>query len=93
LAVSYLLLSTDHLLTLVVFMVFSLDSILTKYYSPNIILGHNFQVIARSGANVDYNPKDVVAPKAPIRRDTVMVQEGGYIVLRFKADNPDKSSS
>lgn len=30
--------------------------------------------------------------KNPIRKDTVSVPDGGYVVLRFKADNPGKTS-
>jgi iron transport multicopper oxidase len=53
--------------------------------------GHKFQVVARSAANVlnsgiRYDGKNL--PAAPMRRDTVGVNNGGYVVLRFKADNP-----
>lgn len=50
--------------------------------------GHAFQVIARSDDNVEYDPKNIDVPKTPMRRDTIQVHSGGYVVLRFKADNP-----
>lgn len=54
----------------------------------NSLHGHAFQVIARSDDNVEYDPKNIDVPKTPMRRDTIQVHSGGYVVLRFKADNP-----
>jgi iron transport multicopper oxidase len=52
--------------------------------------GHNFQVVARSGPNAGrYDPKNPPQmPGVPMRRDTVGMPQGGFLVLRFKADNP-----
>ena len=50
--------------------------------------GHAFQVIARSNAQEAPYPGTVNAPDSPVRRDTVQVKAGGYLVLRFKANNP-----
>lgn len=50
--------------------------------------GHDFQVIKRSDPNTgpftDYGP---LAP-IPMRRDTIMANIYGHIVLRYKANNP-----
>jgi iron transport multicopper oxidase len=53
--------------------------------------GHKFQAVARSNGNVlnsgiRYDGTNL--PKTPMRRDTVGVRGGGYVVLRFKGDNP-----
>lgn len=53
--------------------------------------GHVFQVIARSDANAQpfpgkINPKDIA--KYPLKRDTIQVRANGYLVIRFRADNP-----
>lgn len=59
---------------------------------PFHLHGHQVQVIARSAANAGiYDGKAANFPTVPMRRDTVKVMAGGYVVLRFKADNPDKS--
>ncbi|KAK5142597.1 hypothetical protein LTR04_002171 [Oleoguttula sp. CCFEE 6159] len=53
--------------------------------------GHNFQVVARSAANVGDYPGAAAtanAASSPVRRDTVTINTGGWAVLRFKADNP-----
>mmetsp|Transcript_923 Transcript_923/g.1040 ORF Transcript_923/g.1040 Transcript_923/m.1040 type:complete len:631 (+) Transcript_923:2118-4010(+) len=64
---------------------------------PFHLHGHNFQVISRSEAGEDeenpilYDPKNpdhTNFPDFPMIRDTVMVNPNGFIVLRFKADNP-----
>lgn len=57
-------------------------------HHPWHLHGHAFQIIARSDANTPYDPKKIEVPKVPARRDTVQVHAGGYVVLRFKADNP-----
>lgn len=59
---------------------------------PFHLHGHQVQVVARSaagGGSFDGNSGSF--PKVPMRRDTVSVKKGGYLVLRYKADNPDKS--
>lgn len=54
--------------------------------------GHQFQVIQRSAvdgglfANYFQN-----ISSTPVKRDTIMVQNNGHAVIRFRADNPDKS--
>ncbi|KAF1990848.1 multicopper oxidase [Aulographum hederae CBS 113979] len=50
--------------------------------------GRTFQVVARSGGGVlpagAYNPDNLQLPATPMRRDTVGVRPGGWVVLRFK---------
>ena len=57
---------------------------------PFHLHGHAFQIVARSGINAGLYPGDNAVKLAPIpaQRDTVMVQAGGYVVLRFQAYNP-----
>jgi iron transport multicopper oxidase len=63
---------------------------------PFHLHGHNFQVISRSkeGEEDDpivYDPKNPDHnnfPEYPMIRDTAQVNANGFIVLRFKADNP-----
>lgn len=64
---------------------------------PFHLHGHNFQVISRSEAGEDeenpilYDPKNpdhTNFPDFPMVRDTVMVNPNGFIVIRFKANNP-----
>lgn len=59
-------------------------------HHPWHLHGHAFQVIARSPSNTAYDPNLVSqnAPAIPMRRDTIQVHEGGYVVLRYRADNP-----
>ena len=58
---------------------------------PFHLHGHQFQVIARSAADAGiYDGSSGNFPSVPMRRDTVVVKAGGYVILRFKADNPDK---
>ncbi|ONH64974.1 Iron transport multicopper oxidase FET3 [Cyberlindnera fabianii] len=55
---------------------------------PFHLHGHNFQVIAR-GSREHYDPdKDYQFPSVPMIRDTINVPGRGFVVLRFKADNP-----
>lgn len=51
--------------------------------------GHQFQVVARStdGVNATYTGNDTFPP-IPMRRDVAGVRPGGYLVIRFRADNP-----
>ncbi|GMM30758.1 putative oxidoreductase [Martiniozyma asiatica (nom. inval.)] len=58
---------------------------------PMHLHGHQFQVVARSedfDEPVHYDPRNVTLPENPAIRDTVYVEGNGYVVLRFKADNP-----
>jgi iron transport multicopper oxidase len=59
---------------------------------PMHMHGHKFQIVARSEAFKDpvhYDPdKNQELPNFPAVRDTVNVEGNGYLVLRFKADNP-----
>lgn len=64
---------------------------------PFHLHGHTFQVISRSeGTDDDDNPQvynsldslHTKFPARPMMRDTVMVNTNGFVVLRFKADNP-----
>ncbi|RKF58621.1 Iron transport multicopper oxidase FET3 [Golovinomyces cichoracearum] len=59
---------------------------------PFHLHGHNFQTIARSGdRGGKFNSQisqDTKYPLIPMRRDTVLVPPEGYIVLRFRTDNP-----
>jgi iron transport multicopper oxidase len=59
---------------------------------PFHLHGHNFQAIARSeeeaGVFDSTNATQTTYPAIPMRRDTFVLRPDGYIVLRFKADNP-----
>ncbi|KAK9739103.1 ferroxidase fet3 [Basidiobolus ranarum] len=58
---------------------------------PFHLHGHQFQVMERSEENAggyDYTNKPVKEQANPIRRDTVQVPANGYVVIRFRADNP-----
>ena len=56
---------------------------------PFHLHGHQFQVAARSAVGAGtYNGDTSHFPAIPMRRDTVMTNTGGYLVLRYKADNP-----
>ncbi|KAL3467182.1 Cupredoxin [Aspergillus heterothallicus] len=54
--------------------------------------GQKFQIVYRSkaGAGPFLHGEDQEGnhPLSPVRRDTIMVNGGGSVVLRFKADNP-----
>lgn len=51
--------------------------------------GHHFQVVARSGngVNAAYAGNDTL-PAIPMKRDVAGVRPRGYLVIRFRADNP-----
>lgn len=64
---------------------------------PFHLHGHTFQLISRSEGTEDEsnpqiydekNPDHTKFPEHPMVRDTVMVNSNGFIVLRFKAENP-----
>ncbi|PVH88865.1 multicopper oxidase [Cadophora sp. DSE1049] len=58
-------------------------------HHPWHLHGHNFQIIDRSPPDTEYNPANVVpVSKTPVRRDVVQVHSNGYVVIRFRADNP-----
>ncbi|KAL1917392.1 uncharacterized protein VTP21DRAFT_5048 [Calcarisporiella thermophila] len=56
---------------------------------PFHLHGHQFQVLGR-GNSTPYDPASAPLPEKanPVRRDTVQIPKGGYVVLRFRADNP-----
>lgn len=65
---------------------------------PFHLHGHNFWVLARYSSDINwgsYNPYEDQNPpggayniETAVRKDTVYVPRRGYVVLRFKADNP-----
>jgi iron transport multicopper oxidase len=48
--------------------------------------GHQFQVVARGGANTTYSPSQ--ADPSPMMRDVAGVEPFGFLVIRFRATNP-----
>ena len=52
--------------------------------------GHVFQVVYRSEEEAGtYNDSmELTFPANPMRRDTVQVKPNGFVILRFRADNP-----
>lgn len=63
---------------------------LDKGKHPFHLHGHQFQTVWRADAGTfaDSNVTSADFPRVPMKRDTVVVQPKGNIVLRFKADNP-----
>ncbi|ONH68090.1 Iron transport multicopper oxidase FET5 [Cyberlindnera fabianii] len=61
---------------------------------PFHLHGHVFQMVQKSPAfdddnPISYDPENHDAfPKYPLLRDTAILEPNGYMVLRFKADNP-----
>jgi iron transport multicopper oxidase len=60
---------------------------------PFHLHGHNFQVVYRSPPKVDttFFASGFVEddfPRTPIRRDTLLLENQAFMVLRFRADNP-----
>lgn len=54
--------------------------------------GHQYQVVQRSAVDGGYFTGYFQnVSSTPARRDTLMVQNYGHAVIRFRADNPDKS--
>jgi iron transport multicopper oxidase len=53
---------------------------------PMHLHGHSFQVIARGIGTWDGSESSL--PKYPVVRDVVTTPPSGYLVIRFKADNP-----
>ncbi|KAF5681689.1 cell surface ferroxidase [Fusarium circinatum] len=56
---------------------------------PFHLHGHHFQVLYRSDDDAGDFDGSVEFAETPMRRDTVVVNGNGNVVLRFKADNPD----
>jgi iron transport multicopper oxidase len=59
--------------------------------TPTVHLhGHVFQVVYRSEEDAGpYNDSmQLTFPNNPIRRDVIQVKPGGFVILRFRADNP-----
>ncbi|KAL2838445.1 Cupredoxin [Aspergillus pseudoustus] len=53
--------------------------------------GHHFQVLQRTAVDGGYFTEYFQnISSTPIKRDTIMVQNHGHAVVRFRADNPDK---
>ncbi|KAF1844187.1 multicopper oxidase [Cucurbitaria berberidis CBS 394.84] len=58
---------------------------------PFHLHGHAFQVVTRSDEAAGFfDPANTTTPlpATPMRRDTILVRPNGYIVLRFRSDNP-----
>ncbi|KAH0848220.1 Iron transport multicopper oxidase FET3 [Fonsecaea pedrosoi] len=59
---------------------------------PFHLHGHNFQAVYRSAPKAgSFFTSGLVEedyPRTPIRRDTLLLEPGGFMVLRFRADNP-----
>ncbi|KAK2865188.1 hypothetical protein FQN49_003819, partial [Arthroderma sp. PD_2] len=57
---------------------------------PFHLHGHNFQLVYRSAEEKGPYSDDQMTdlPQVPMRRDTVLVNPNGNMVLRFRADNP-----
>ncbi|EXJ67555.1 uncharacterized protein A1O5_09568 [Cladophialophora psammophila CBS 110553] len=59
---------------------------------PFHLHGHNFQAVYRSakkaGSFFSSGLGEEDFPRAPVRRDTLLLEPGGFMVLRFRADNP-----
>ena len=56
--------------------------------------GHNFQVLERPAPQSGLFPGTYSnVSSTPMRRDTIMIQPSSYVVIRFRANNPDKSTS
>ncbi|KAF3172319.1 hypothetical protein TWF106_004966 [Orbilia oligospora] len=58
---------------------------------PFHLHGHTFQLAYRSdvdGGFFNASDESIEFAKKPMRRDTVLVNPGGNVVLRFRADNP-----
>jgi iron transport multicopper oxidase len=56
------------------------------YPHPMHLHGHVFQVVAKGTGS--WNGNEASLPSVPLKRDGVVVPANGYIVIRFKADNP-----
>ena len=50
--------------------------------------GHAFQVVAKGDGHYDGNSSIPLNAANPMRRDTIQVPGEGFVILRFRADNP-----
>lgn len=57
---------------------------------PFHLHGHYFQAVVRGEEEAGVYMNNDTLPPVPMKRDTFMVRPNSYIVLRFRADNPDK---
>ncbi|KAI9809142.1 MAG: hypothetical protein M1825_002432 [Sarcosagium campestre] len=57
---------------------------------PFHLHGHNFQAVIRAEEEAGTYNGSTNFPAIPMRRDTFMVWPNSNVVLRFRADNPDK---
>ncbi|KAJ2747054.1 ferroxidase fet3 [Coemansia sp. BCRC 34301] len=63
----------------------------TRLPHPQHLHGHAFQVVEKGRVNDatgEFRRKVPAAGFSPLMRDTVMVNSGEYVVVRFRADNP-----
>lgn len=71
------------------------EIVINNYHNnlhPWHLHGHRFQVLQRSAVDGGYFQGYFAnVSSTPIWRDTIMVQNHGHTVVRFRADNPDKS--
>jgi iron transport multicopper oxidase len=70
--------------------------IVVNNHHPNLhpwhLHGHQFQVVQRSGINAgDFTGYFQNVSATPARRDTIMIENTGHVVIRFNATNPDMS--
>lgn len=49
--------------------------------------GHDFNIVSE-GVDSRWNNSDYIRPENPMRRDTVMLPRGGYVVIDVVLDNP-----
>ncbi|KAJ3283504.1 ferroxidase fet3 [Blyttiomyces sp. JEL0837] len=54
---------------------------------PFHLHGHVFQIVELNEDHA-YDPTNVTENPFPVRRDTVTIPGGGYVIIRFVADNP-----
>lgn len=57
---------------------------------PFHLHGHHFQAVVRGEEEAGTYMGNDTLPAVPMRRDTLLVRPNSYIVIRFRADNPDK---
>ncbi|GAB7339909.1 hypothetical protein MBLNU457_6435t2 [Dothideomycetes sp. NU457] len=55
---------------------------------PFHLHGHQFQILQRTDPKTGVWPGYTNTSSTPARRDTVMLQDEAYAVIRFRADNP-----
>lgn len=60
---------------------------------PFHLHGHYFQAVVRGEEEAGLYQSNDTIPDVPMKRDTLLVRPNSYIVLRFRADNPDKCLS